>query len=393
MQQPTALALVFIALLPGPTALLAQSVETPSERPLAERVEGRTFPSVFQAWNPAQNVQDDSPWHTVARHDLLFHAPHFFGLQWNRHPIGLADGFTPESIQRGRLVRQGLLALNPNLVLLAEIRYRDAHKSYLPEGQEWWLRDNKGKIVPGWDEGKFLCLDFGNPEFRRHVAKQSKAAVDSGVVDGVMLDWWSDDADRLALIKEVRAAIGDKAIILANANDRKTPETAPYINGYFMECYRSKTAQDWKRIADTLAWAEAHLRKPRVNCLETWYHVSREDLHLMRATTTLALTHCDGYCLFSDPNPLPSGDHLHNWYPIWDKSLGKPIGKEVAQGDGTVRREFEKGTVVYNPMGNKAVSVTLEEDRRSLATDKTARSHDLPSGDGDIFLKIEQNAP
>lgn len=113
----------------------------------------------------------------------------------------------------------------------------------------------------------------------------------------------------------------------------------------------------------------------------------------MRATTTLALTHCDGYCLFSDPNPLPSGDHLHNWYPIWDKSLGKPIGKEVAQPDGTVRREFEKGTVVYNPMGNKAVSVTLEEDRRSLATDNTARSHDLPSSDGDIFLKIEQNAP
>ena len=207
MKQPTALALVSIALLPGPTAVHAQSVETPSERPLAERVEGRTFPSVFQAWNPAQNVQDDSPWHTVARHGLFFHAPHFFGLQWNRHPIGLADGFTPESIQRGRLVRQGLLALNPDLVLLAEIRYRDAPKRYLPEGQEWWLRDNNGKIVPGWDEGNFLCFDFGDPEFRRHVAKQCKAAVDSGVVDGVMLDWWSDDADRLALIKEVRAVL------------------------------------------------------------------------------------------------------------------------------------------------------------------------------------------
>jgi len=38
---------------------------------------------------------------------------------------------------------------------------------------------------------------------------------------GVMLDWWSDDASRLALIQEVRAAVGDRAMILANANDRQ----------------------------------------------------------------------------------------------------------------------------------------------------------------------------
>ena len=45
----------------------------------------------------------------------------------------------------------------------------------------------------------------------------------------------------------------------------------------------------------------------------------------MRATTTLALTHGDGYCLFSDPNPLPTPDHMHNWYPFWNKSLGRPL--------------------------------------------------------------------
>jgi hypothetical protein len=91
----------------------------------------------------------------------------------------------------------------------------------------------------------------------------------SGAVDGVMLDWWSDDASRLELIREVREAVGERAIIIANANDRQTPQTAPFINGYFMECYRSQTAQEWKTIADTLVWAEAHLREPRVNCLET----------------------------------------------------------------------------------------------------------------------------
>ena len=45
--------------------------------------------------------------------------------------------------------------------------------------------------------------------------------------------------------------------------------------------------------------------------------------------------------------------------------------------------------MVYNPMGNKAVAVTFPEDRRSAATGKTARTHDVESPDGDIFLKIK----
>jgi hypothetical protein len=385
--RPSVLALPMVLL--GPSVVFAQTITMPAERPLIERVQGRDFPSVFQAWSPAQHVQDDSPRHTIARHDLVFHGPTFFGLQWNRSPTGLANAFTADSIERAKAFRQALLTLNPNLVLIAEIRYRDARKDYLPEGHEWWLRDRAGDIVPGWDEGGFLCLDFHNPEFRHQVAKQAKAAVESGVVDGVMLDWWSDDASRLALIQEVREAIGDKAVILANANDRQTPQTAPYINGYFMECTESKTARDWKRIAATLAWAEDHLREPRVNCLETWYHNSRDDLNLMRATTTLALTHSDGYCLFSDPNPLPTPDHLHDWYPFWDTSLGKPIAKGCKNGDGTWSRDFENGKAVYNPMGSRPVSITFSQNHRSASTGKISRIHELGSPDGDIFLRTE----
>jgi hypothetical protein len=39
-----------------------------------------------------------------------------------------------------------------------------------------------------------------------------------------------------------------------------------------------------------------------------------------------ALVFSNGYALFSDPNSLPTPDHLHDWYPFWDKSLGKPAG-------------------------------------------------------------------
>ena len=360
-----------------------------AERSVTERVTGRTFPSVFQAWSPAQNVRDESPLHTVARHDLVWSGPQFFGLRWNNRHTGLADGFTAESVQAARLFRQKLLKLNPNLVLIAEIRYRDAHRSYLPDGHAWWLRDKQGQIVPGWDEGGFLCLDFHNPQFRSQVASQAKAVVESGAADGVLLDWWSDDPSRLELIRAVRQAVGERAIIIANANDRQTPQTAPFINGCFMECYRSQTAKDWKTIADTLAWAEVHLREPRVNCLETWFHKSRDDLNLMRATTTLVLTHSDGYCLFSDPNPLPTPDHLHNWYPFWERSLGKPTAERQARPDGTVSREFDHGTVVYNPLGNRLVTIRFPERRRSVATGKVDEEHALGCPDGDIFLNLK----
>ncbi len=372
-------------LMPG--GLCAGEPQAFWDMPLEQRVTTRSFPSVFQAWNPADNLKSEDKLTTLARHDLVFSAPGFFGLKWNQLQEGLATGFTPESIRAAKAIRGTFLAKNSHLVLIAEIRYRDAHRSYLPTGHPWWKRDLNGKLEMGWDEGGFIKLDIANPEFQKHIATQAGAVVASGVVDGVMLDWWDDDDARLQLIKRVREAVGKRALILANANDRTMPRSAAYINGYFMECWRSKTPEDWKRISDTLAWAEANLREPRINCLETWFHHSRADLNLMRATTTLALTVGDGYCLFSDPNDLPTGDHLHSWYAFWEKRLGRPLAKGVKRADGSILREFEGGAAVYNPMGNAPAKIVFSEPRTSLVTGKRALSHGVPAGDGDLFGK------
>jgi len=378
----TVLLLIFVLLagIGGQDALA-------KERPAAERVAGRDFPSVFQAWSPADNLRGEDELTTAARHDLIWHAAEWYGLVWDQRPSGLAEAFEPASIQAGLARRKALLALNPNIILIAEIRYRDASRRFLPADHPWWRRDSKGELVKGWDEGGYIQLDFDNPQFREHVARQAKAAVESGVVDGVLLDWWTENDSRVELVKLVREAVGDEHLILVNANDRATPRTAPYINGYFMECYRSKTPADWQRIAATLQWAEKNLRSPRVNCLETWYHNSRDDLDLMRATTALSLTCSDGYCLFSDPNPLPTGDHRHNWYPFWDAKLGKPAAAGVTRSDGTIRRDFENGTAIYNPMGNGTVTITFDQPRISAASGESSKSHTLKSPDGDIYLK------
>ncbi len=350
------------------------------------RIAARTFPSVFQAWNRADNLPNEDPAVTLARHDLVFHGASFFGLQWDNPAIGLATGFTTESLSRGLARRAALLARNPRQLFLMEIRYRDAARGYLPANHAWWKRDRDGQFVAGWEEGGYLLLDFANPAFREQVVRQCEAAVTSGVVDGVMLDWWDDDDDRLALVTAIRTRIGAHALILVNTNDRITPRTAPFVNGYFMECYRSESAEDWRRIADTLTWAEQHLRAPRINCLETWYHHYRNDLNLMRAVTTLSLTLSDGYCLFSDPNPLPTPDHLHNWYAFWDAKLGKPLAPGRLRPNGSILREFEHGAAVYNPMGNPSVILSFDTPRTSVATGIIAGTHTLNGGDGDCYL-------
>jgi hypothetical protein len=363
------------------------------EMSVVERITTRDFPSVFQAWSRVENVPETNPLERIARHDLMWSCIGLGGgLHWDAKHRGLAERFEPRSIQRVRKVREQLLKLNPNLILIAEIRYRDAHPRWLPEGHKWWMRDKNGRIMKGWKEGGFWLLDYKNPEFRRHVARRAKAAMASGVADGIMLDWWNDDEDRLALVREIRAAIGDEPLIIVNTNHRKAPRTASYVNGLFMECYQSKRPEDWRVIEDTLTWAEHSLRPPRVNCVEVWYHDSRQDLPLMRAVTTLTLTHSNGYCLFSDPNPLPSPDHLHNWYKFWDKSLGKPIAPSSKRSDGAVIREFENGTVVYNPMDNLNVEVVFDNVRISRATGKFGKTHTLESFDGDIFLHLADQA-
>jgi len=71
--------------------------------------------------------------------------------------------------------------------------------------------------VIGWDEGGYIQLDFHQPEYRRHLALQAQAIMQTGVFDGIMLDGWSDDEDRLELVKAIRESIGEKALVLPNA--------------------------------------------------------------------------------------------------------------------------------------------------------------------------------
>lgn len=367
---------------------------------IAGKIASRDFPSIYQPWSGIDDEPGVDLRTLVARHDLLWRTPGGYGLFYDAGALlepctpdpggsclALATGFTAASRASAAAIVADLRARNPNLVLILEVRYREQQDTQLPASHRFWQRDAQGNRVAGWSEGTYVSylLDWHDSEVRALVAQQARAAVAAGL-DGVFLDWWDDnDDDRLALARAVRDAIGDRLLIVNN-NDRPLPRSAQWINGSYMEGYRSATVADWQGLATTLRSNEALLRRPRLSPIETWYASSRLDLDRMRATTTLSLTQSDGYALFCDPNGLPTPDHLHSWYALWNEPLGRPVAPGAQQADGSWRREFTGGTVVYNPMGNAPVQVSFGGARRSAATGLVATTHTVPARDGDIFI-------
>jgi hypothetical protein len=146
-----------------------------------------------------------------------------------------------------------------------------------------------------------------------------------------------------------------------------------------------KEDADFAQLTRTLEWAEGAVRAPRINCFEMWLAKSRQELDRMRLATTIGLVHSDGYVLFGDPDGLASPEHMHDWYPFWNKNLGHP-GLRVPRDDGAFQREYDKGTVVSNPSA-APVTVTFPEPRLSAATGLRSQTHKVPAADGDLFLR------
>lgn len=423
-------------------------------------VSDRTFPSVFQAWNPVENKPDESELASMARHDLVFSGTWSMRLNWQVTPgqpyrglsTVLVNQHGEPSLEEPQQRRSKLKEMNPNLLVLCELRYREGRyaaadasdpfgqRGDYPPDSELWLRDENHQLCPGWGEDadgdgtvqrseiRFMLVDFRNPALHHLLAQKALALKQTGVFDGIMLDWWNEDhattgrwpnwdgthlspdqerQARIAILRAIRQTVGDDFLILVNANSRTVPLSAPYVNGLFMECWKRHYNQGYeadqiKAMATTLSWAEANLKEPRINCLEGWRLVTdytgdraarvrerdtQENRQGMRMVTALGLTHSNGYVLFGDDNAQPSPDHLHNWYGFWDADLGKPLSAGREWEDGTVRREFSNGTVIYNPPENGTVIVRFNELRQSAATSTVAREHSVAAADGDIFLK------
>jgi hypothetical protein len=389
---------------------LAEKLELPPERGRPNRF-SEALP-IAQAWNGATNLPQESELTTMARHSLVFGAPFILGSYWNNQQYeGLSTGL--DGTDRAGKMYEELHQHNDKIKILTELRYRDAPSDhFLPEDSKWWMSDpnsaSSDNRIGGYVGRKML--DFTNRQLHDQVATQARVAVQAGASDGIMLDWFNDgkysggkyDQSRLELLQKIRLAIGPDKLLLINTNDEIMPDSlTKLVNGYYMECPNTQSThpngsikpQDWKKIESTLDSAETNTRSPHINIVETWFDKDqdRSELHKMRATLGLVLTHApDGYALFGDPDGANSKEHLHDWYDFYNTKIGNVTGSLTRQADGRQSREYENGIVVYNPEYNhKPIAVKFDRPWYSVARHKWGTAFALEAYDADIFLRAD----
>ena len=393
--------------------------------PVSERIEGRTFPSVFQAWDDVAGLDHLTADQRYTLHDLHF-SP-FFSLRWQRTLTEPTYGVTTlltGDLAGAREIRQQRLDQNPNMVFLIEIRL---HNHFGPEAfppdSDFWLRDAQGQIVIN-SSGEHL-IDFLKPEVQDLLVKRIVAVERCGLFDGVLLDGFlnngtgfvgrnlhsATDAEIMTAIEQilnsVRQHTRDDFLILVNTNRSKATRYSEYVNGTFMETITDNpdgyTYAGLREIESTLLWSEENFREPQINSLEGWgigteAPDSPNNRRWMRVFTTMSLTISDGYVLYNTGRiSFGDPDHEHLWYPFWDADLGQPVGHQAQPYqniEGLFTREFTNGWAVYNRSGQAqtitlSISATPVSDRGDNAASMT---HLLPDLDGEIYLKTRNPA-
>ena len=369
--------------------------------PIEERLQNRTFPSIFSAWEGARvrNRPELSKTERLALHDLHWHEP-YFRIRFYEPTIG--------TIEKAQELRDELLALNPNMIFLTGFGIRDEYPDRHPTDWPHWLRDENGNRVSTPSGTKFL-IDFTQPRTQDFLVQKALAVAECGLFDGLMFDWFAEHFNVLpnyysyeevqrakdAILKRIRAAVRDDFLIVINSNRNKMPRRAWGINGTFMETLRDNdsgyTHEGIKEIEDTLIWSEENLREPQINCLEGWGIPteppdSPNNLRWMRVFTTMSLTCSDGYVLYGMED-----SHHHIWYDFWEADLGRPVGSKAQlyqDIDGLFMREFTNGWAVYNRSG-KNQKISLSQFATAVGNaDLRSLTHLLPDLDGEIYLKV-----
>ncbi len=368
--------------------------------PLEPRLANRSYPNIMAA---EYLVGADS------RVDLMFGGGYM-------HMELRADGILVGELEKAVRQRDNLIAANPNAVFLIVIPMRSAGIGYFPDDSPYWVRDSAGEIVPAVEDGvpRGRFIDFTHPHVQDLIVKQAIAVSKCGLFDGIVFDWWRDKGHdvfpgdlvspdkqfeaRINILWRIRAQVRPNFLIQVNSNWRKLPHTGQYINGLSMEVGLpawGRTEEEREiilnRTEDTLAWAEEHLREPRINGVAGGVRPpepthSPFNRRWMRVLTTLSLTFADGYSVTQ--LAYERFDERH-WYDFWKADLGQPVGAKRQLYDnreGLYIREFTNGWAVYNHSGSEQ-EITLPELAVGVASRLERTTHTLSNLDGEMYLR------
>ncbi|MDE0087492.1 MAG: putative glycoside hydrolase [Candidatus Poribacteria bacterium] len=414
---------LIVLLLCVATGVPAKEKVCEVERPsIVERVVNRSYPSVFATWTHeiANEPIPENVWDWSYKKKVLSRRDLHWQLSFNAE-VGF-QYLTPDVefpnlvFRRARYAedainaRQQIQSLNPDYLFLASFQYYAAHPSdHYPEDWPYWLRDEAGNRIQDIPFKEFL-IDYTLPGAEDHFVHMAVSVAKCGIFDGIFMDAWSEDeADvpgvdsaahlyhgnrveaLVSLVKRIREAVGDEFLIIVNTRTEKIPRSAPYVNGAFIETWDAAYPRERLiEIEKALSWYEENLRYPQINALEIRINPkepwdSPANRRLARATTTLSLTHSNGYILILGKNFLPY------WYSFFDADLGRPVGEKgqlYEAIDGLFIREFTNGWAVYNRSGEPQ-QITLPATTKGWHSKVEGTAHALPDLDGEIYLRVQ----
>ena len=147
--------------------------------------------------------------------------------------------------------RDELLRLNPNMIFITGMPWRDAYPDWYPEDWPHWLRDVNGNRVTS-PSGEVYLIDFTQPSTQDMIVEQAVAIAKCGLFDGLFFDWFAEHFPVLQgyysyeeeqqakdiILQKIRASVRDDFLIIINTNRSKIPRRAWGINGTFMETLR-----------------------------------------------------------------------------------------------------------------------------------------------------------
>ena len=420
-----------------------ETVDFPASS-IEDRIETRTYPSVFQAGNPVVGIDGLTAADFYANpaglltkdkylviHDLVFSDFAPYGHAYISHHIteeqpfyGLATLVGVDDMVLARETHQNRLRLNPNYIYLIGFGYAPALEDF-PDKPHYFLRSDLDSGLIPYDNG--FWLNLLNPEVQELLIEKAVGLAVCGLFDGMYTDsftsFTNQNNGRIArkrmseemgleimeamvyIHQEIRARAPADFLMLVNggAGVGELESFTEHINGSFMESGREPgrpyNYEELIGIEDLLLWNEENLRYPQINCLEGFGFPdeppdSPKNRRWMRVFTTLSLTHSDGYVLYNTGGFYSgSYDHAHIWYDFWNADLGRPVGGNETKGqlydnrDGIFIREFTNGWAVYNRSG-QAQTITLPVETTGVESGITGIEHTIPDLDGEMYLKV-----
>ena len=384
-----------------------QICELPPE-PLTPRLENRSFPSIFAPFrtlteNRAEELLRKYPDYWDRRlAEGAFHDLYFSGLDMFQQQFVEIDnewhvyGLMPFSTD----LRDRRHAFNPNTVFLAVVNHHGTGIiDVFPDDHPYWLREANGEIALRGDSKHARLINFAHPTVQDIIVGQALAVARCGLYDGIFFDWWDDSRStvgdliplevaqraRMNIVRRIRESTRPDFIMMGNVNHRIMPLTGPFMNAGYMESsvFQGHTGEILEarltRVENSLRWLEQNIGgEPTINALQGGSDPNESpdsptNRRYMRATTTLSLTHSDGYVVFC----IENHDHKY-WYDFWDVDLGQPVGPKSQLYDedipGLYIREFTNGWAAYNHSGSDQ-QITLPELAVGVASRLEGNTH------------------